>query len=122
MTYALDPPSLNAVTSAIGWLEGTLLGTIATTTAIIAIASVGLLMLTGRVDVRRATQVVFGCFIIFGASTIASGILGALNGGGSATPELAAAPPPPVATKPPVYPRANSTPYDPYAGAALPPR
>jgi type IV secretory pathway VirB2 component (pilin) len=121
MTYALDPPSLNAVTSAIGWLEGTLLGTIATTTGIIAIASVGLLMLTGRVDVRRAARVVFGCFIIFGASTIANGILGALHGTGTASPEIAAVPPPSALAQPPAYPKAN-TPYDPYAGAALPPR
>jgi type IV secretory pathway VirB2 component (pilin) len=113
----LDPAGSNAVTFAVGSLEGTLLGTIATIVAIIAIASVGFLMLTGRIDVRRAAQVVFGCFIIFGASAIASGIIGALNGAGAATPELAAAPPPPRS-----YPRASSTPYDPYAGAALPPR
>jgi type IV secretory pathway VirB2 component (pilin) len=119
----LDPGGSNAFTSAVGWLEGTLLGSGATIVAIIGIASVGLLMLTGRIDVRRTAQVVFGCFIIFGASTIASGIMGALNGSGAATPDIAAAPSsPPVLPQPPAYPRANSTPYDPYAGAALLPR
>jgi hypothetical protein len=107
--------------SAIGWLEGTLLGTVATVAAIIAIASVGILMITGRIDVRRAAQVVFGCFIVFGASTIASGIMGALSG--TASRDLAQAPPPaPPLPSPPATARTPSTPYDPYAGAALPQR
>jgi type IV secretory pathway VirB2 component (pilin) len=118
-------PSLDAppvIEAAVDWFHMTLLGTIATTTAILAIAFVGLLMLTGRIDVRRAAQVVVGCFIIFGASTIANGILAALNGRGAASPEIAAAPlPPPVLAQPSAYSKAN-TPYDPYAGAALPPR
>ena len=68
-----DSPGKNAIASAVGWFQGALLGSIATIVAIIAIASVGFLMLTGRIDIRRAARVVFGCFIIFGASTIASG-------------------------------------------------
>jgi type IV secretory pathway VirB2 component (pilin) len=119
---SLDPPQ-NAIDSAVRSLQMSLLGTIATIVAIITIASVGLLMLTGRMDIRRAAQVVFGCFIIFGASTIASGIMGALNGSSTAASEIATAPPPPpVPLQTPAYPKANSTPYDPYAGAALPPR
>jgi hypothetical protein len=101
-----------------------LLGTAATTVAIIAISSVGFLMLAGRIDVCRAAQVIFGCFIIFGASTIASGIIGAFNGAGTGTPQVAAVTPPPqpALTQLPAYPKSNSMPYDPYAGAALPPR
>ena len=117
----IDPGS-NALTAALAWLQGTLLGTVATTVAIIAVAAVGLLMLTGRIDVRRAAQVVLGCFIIFGASTIAGGIIGALRGG---EPEIARAAPPP---SPPALPpaaaaqQASQNPYDPYAGAAVPQR
>jgi type IV secretory pathway VirB2 component (pilin) len=44
-TSTLDPDGSNAITSAIGWLERTLPGFAATIVAIIAIASVGLLML-----------------------------------------------------------------------------
>jgi type IV secretory pathway VirB2 component (pilin) len=117
-----DPLGANAISAAVGWLEGTLVGAIATSVAIIAITSFGFLMITGRVDIRRAAQAVFGCFIIFGASTIAGGITGALNGSSVAMPQIAAAPPPPVLPQPPAYPKANTTPYDPYAGAALPPR
>ena len=122
MTETLNLPGADAVTTAVDWLQVTLVGTLATIIAIIAIASIGFLMLTGRIDLRRAVQVVFGCFIIFGASTIAQGIIGALSGSGGG-PELAQAPPPPPAvSRPPAYPQANASPYDPYAGAALPPR
>ena len=124
MTDSLDPSGANAFTAAVGWFEGALAGSIATTIAIIAIASIGFLMLTGRIDVRRAAQVVFGCFIIFGASTIAQGLIGAVSGSG-AGPNLAQTPPSPPAmaiSQPPAYPKASNSPYDPYAGAALPPR
>jgi type IV secretion system protein VirB2 len=80
MIAGMNATDTNAIGSAVGWLQGTLLGTIAKTVAIIAIAALGLLMLTGRVGVRCSAQVIFGCFIIFGASTIAGGILGAHNG------------------------------------------
>ena len=118
----IDPGS-NALTAALAWLQGTLLGTVATTVAIIAIAAVGFLMLTGRIDVRRAAQVVLGCFIIFGASTIAGGIIGALQGGGGEPATARSAPPPPPALPPAAaVPQASQSPYDPYAGAAVPQR
>ena len=67
-------------------------------------------MLTGRIVLRRAAQVVFGCFIIFGASTPAQGIIGAVSGSGGA-PEVAQVPPPPRAvSQPPPYPKANVSP------------
>jgi len=106
----------SAVGAALDWIERSLLGTVATSVAIIAVGSVGLLMLTGRIEVRRAAQVIFGCFVLFGASTIAAGILGMVTG---PNPEFrepqVSAPPAPVA---PVA----VTPPDTYAGAALPPR
>ena len=37
-------------------------------------AAVGFLMLTGRIEWRRGLTVVIGCFIIFGAVAIVSGI------------------------------------------------
>jgi type IV secretory pathway VirB2 component (pilin) len=116
-------PGSNALTSALGWLQGTLLGTVATTVAVITVAAVGLLMLSGRIDVRRAAQVVLGCFIIFGASTVAGGIIGALQGGGGEPATARAAPPPPPALPPPAaVQQAPQSPYDPYAGAAVPSR
>lgn len=40
----------------------------------VAVASIGFLMLTGRIEPRRAGRVVLDCFILFGASAIAAGI------------------------------------------------
>jgi type IV secretory pathway VirB2 component (pilin) len=112
----------DAIGTALGWLQGTLLGSIGTTVAVIAVASVGFLMLTGRIEVRRAVQVVFGCFILFGASSIAQGIISGLNSFGAQQvpvtdpePPLTYAPSPP-----PSYPHKPAQPFDPYAGAAVP--
>ncbi len=55
-------------------MQGTLLGNLATTAAVIAVAVVGFLMLTGRIEWRRGLTVVVGCFIIFGAAAIVAGI------------------------------------------------
>lgn len=122
MNADVPPPVQGALAAAVQWLESALLGSVATTVAVIAVSCVGLLMLSGRVDVRRGAQVIFGCFILFGASSIAGGIVRALGDAGSA-PEIAAPPPAqpayaPAAAKPP----GNAVPYDPYAGAALPSR
>jgi type IV secretion system protein VirB2 len=70
----LDPEGSSVLVNAAHWLEGTLLGTFATVVAVIAVASVGFMMLTGRIDWRRGAVVIFGCFILFGAASIVAGI------------------------------------------------
>lgn len=123
MDAGVDPNAPNAFGAAVQWLDATLLGTLASAIAVIAVACVGLLLLSGRVDVRRAGQVVLGCFILFGASSIAGGIIDAINGG-PARAEVEAAPLPPPPAYPAVPARASlpAAPYDPYAGAAMPTR
>ena len=69
-----DPAGSGAIIGAMRWLQSTLLGTVATVAAVIAVASVGLLMLTGRVNWRHGATVILGCFIIFGAASIVGGI------------------------------------------------
>jgi type IV secretion system protein VirB2 len=69
-----DPQGSGAIVSAVRWIEGTLLGTIATVVAVIAVACVGLLMLTGRINWRYGATVIIGCFILFGAASIVAGI------------------------------------------------
>ena len=69
-----DPAGSGAIVSAISWLQGTLLGTFATVAAIIAVATVGFLMLSGRLNWRFGVSVILGCFVIFGASSIVAGI------------------------------------------------
>lgn len=69
-----DPAGSGAIVGAVGWLQGTLLGTVATTIAVIAVAFVGLMMLTGRMNWRHGAAVIVGCFILFGAAGIVAGI------------------------------------------------
>jgi type IV secretion system protein VirB2 len=63
-------------------VQGTLLGNLATTAAVIAVAVVGYLMLTGRMEWRRGLMVVVGAFIIFGAVSIVAGIRSLAQGMG----------------------------------------
>jgi len=72
-SYA-DPQGSGVLVSAVNWLSGTLLGTIATVVAVIAVAAVGFMMLTGRINWRYGVTVILGCFILFGASSIVAGI------------------------------------------------
>jgi type IV secretion system protein VirB2 len=69
-----DPAGSGVLVSAVGWLQGTLLGTVATVAAVIAVAAVGFMMLTGRINWRYGVTVVLGCFILFGATSIVAGI------------------------------------------------
>jgi len=69
-----DPAGSSPITGALLWIQGTLLGNLATTAAVIAVAVVGLLMLTGRIDWKRGATVILGAFILFGAATIVAGI------------------------------------------------
>ncbi|HYD45845.1 MAG TPA: TrbC/VirB2 family protein [Phenylobacterium sp.] len=70
----MDPAGSNVIVGAMNWLQGTLLGTVATVAAVIAIAAVGFMMLTGRLNWRYGATVILGCFILFGAGAIVAGI------------------------------------------------
>lgn len=109
-----DAAGSSPLVAAVLWLQETVLGTVATSVAVTAVAWVGMLMLAGRLEVRRGLTVVAGCFVLFGATSIAAGIRSVAGGGEG--PELAAAPVPPPVLPPPPPPRNR----DPYAGAALP--
>jgi type IV secretion system protein VirB2 len=70
----LDPAGSGVLVSALGWLQGTLLGTVATVAAVIAVATIGFMMLTGRINWRYGVTVILGCFVLFGATSIVAGI------------------------------------------------
>jgi type IV secretion system protein VirB2 len=76
-----DPQGSGAIVAAVRWLQGTLLGTVATVVAVIAVASVGFLMLTGRINWRYGATVILGCFILFGAASIVAGIQSTASAG-----------------------------------------
>jgi type IV secretory pathway VirB2 component (pilin) len=109
----------SALVAAVSWLQDVLLGGVATSIAVIAVAAIGFGMLTGRVNIRHGATVVFGCFILFGASTIVDGLRYAAAGAGGyeSAPPMVVAPPP---SPPQSQPTAAPVPYDPYAGASVP--
>ncbi len=77
-----DPAGSGPIVAGLRWMQGTLLGTVATVVAVIAIASVGFLMLTGRINWRYGAVVILGCFILFGAASIVGGIQSTASIGG----------------------------------------
>jgi type IV secretion system protein VirB2 len=77
-----DPQGSGPILAAVEWLQGTLLGNVATAVAIIAVAFVGFMMLTGRMNWRYGVTVIVGCFVLFGAASIVSGIQSAAGAAG----------------------------------------
>ena len=70
----LEPPTTSPFAEAAEWVTGTLLGSVAVSLCVIAIAFVGLRMMTGHLAVRDGLRVVVACFVLLGASTIAAGL------------------------------------------------
>jgi type IV secretion system protein VirB2 len=94
------------------WIEAVLLGDLALGLCAIAVAAIGITMLTGRLPYREGIRVVIGCFILLSAPVIAAGIVeGAGRFAEAPTPVLM-----PAENPRPDLPPAN---YDPYAGASL---
>lgn len=114
-----NPGDASVFVASARWVQDVFLGPVSTSVAVLAIASVGLLMLSGRINLRRAGTAIVGCFILFGAATIAQGLRGAGNALAPATapPPVIPAPLPPRPLPP--LPAATGAPDDPYAGASL---
>lgn len=110
-------PHEGAIPTAVRWIESTLLGSAATSVAILAVATLGIGMLWGRLDLRAATRVVLGAFFVFGAPLIAYRMAASVRGGELAATDIVqqSAPLPPA----PPIPK-NAPAQDPYAGAAVP--
>lgn len=91
----------------------------ATAVAIICVAAIGFQLLSGRADLARGGRTVFGCFLIFGAPAIASGLLSMIGTNGTRgqieTPAH-------LDTMPAPIPAASPPQTDPYAGASIMPR
>ena len=64
----------NPLVDALVWMQSILLGPIATSLAVMAIAGVGFMMLTGRMNWRYGGTVIVGVFIIFGAPRLVNSI------------------------------------------------
>jgi type IV secretory pathway VirB2 component (pilin) len=75
-----DPPASSPLAAAAQWVTGTLLGGVAVSLCVLAIAFVGLRMMTGHLAVRDGLRVVLACFVLLGASAIAAGLRSAADG------------------------------------------
>jgi type IV secretory pathway VirB2 component (pilin) len=64
----------NPILDAVSWVRDILLGPVATTVAVIAVAMVGFMMLTGRMNWKHGAVVILGLFILFGAPRIVASI------------------------------------------------
>lgn len=106
-----ESPSQSSILAAIVWLRTLVSGPIAAAIGTIAVAAVGLSLLGGRLDMRRAGLAVIGLFLVFGSSQIAR----SLAENPSTTVETFPSPQPatPFLAGPP------SNDYDPYAGATM---
>jgi type IV secretory pathway VirB2 component (pilin) len=113
-TSLLEPDGGHALADAAAWVSGTLTGSVATVVATLAVAFIGFMMLQGRLALRRGLVVVIGCFLIFGARTIVTGLRN-LGPAAGDRQQLAVTPIPPAPKAPP-----QPLVYDPYAGASVP--
>ncbi len=81
LAQGADPRGSGPIVAALSWIQGTLLGNVATAVAVMAVAAVGFMMLTGRMNWRFGATVIIGCFILFGAGAIVTGIQSAAAAG-----------------------------------------
>lgn len=119
-TSLADPPGSSVIFAATDWVQGTLLGTLATVIAVIAVAAIGLLMLSGRVGGRRGVTVLLGCFVLFGAPVVALGFRGTVGGVEVDYADRAVPMPEFPLVAPRALPQQKIDSFDPYAGAAVP--
>jgi type IV secretory pathway VirB2 component (pilin) len=121
MTPETSLPPANAVALAMRWIESIVTGSLAMSVAVICVGAFGLMLMSGHVPRRRGAQLIIGCFIIFGASAIANGLSAMMFSRSEAPMAVLAAPSLSVRSVPP---RTSPPlpPFDPYAGAAVPPR
>lgn len=102
--------------SSTSWLTDTLFGDVAVTLGTLAVAFVGLTMLTGRLPIRHGAMVILGTFVLLGAPAIAASLIDlARQSGGPAEPPYIA----PEDTD--LAPREElpAATYNPYAGASM---
>lgn len=111
-----DPPPVSAISTAADWVSNLLFGPLATAIAVIAIASIGIALMTGRIDLRRGLSILIGCFLLFGARGLADGLRSTATDNEKSV--VSTAPPPPTFPNPTPS-SSNTNAFDPYAGAAV---
>ena len=116
MTLSLfEPASKSSVFVSNGQMIGTILPELVIPIGTLAVALLGITMLSGRLRVLRSFRVALGCFVLFGAPAIASTFFSLLQVRES-QPVTLSANSSPLATPREALPPASQ---DPYAGASL---
>ena len=110
-----DAPEQSVFGASLDWVTSLLSGNVAVILCVLAVAFIGLTMLGGQFPIRRAAQVILGCFILLGAPIIATGFSGTwIRDRGNSLPVTNSEPQV-------VYEREELPPatYNPYARAAV---
>ncbi|WP_228244136.1 TrbC/VirB2 family protein [Porphyrobacter sp. GA68] len=108
------PAAAAPLQEAASWLAALLTGSLASGLCVLAVAVVGLLLLTGRLAVREGMRVVLGCFVLLGAPVIAGAFVTA-GVGVAERPSMAELP----RTLPESRQELPPSAFDPYAGASV---
>lgn len=116
-----DAPPEPVVATGSDWVTGLLGGSIAVSLCVIAMAVLGMLMLTGRLHLRRGLQVVLGCFLLLGTPLLVDALTTRTDRVRDLEPAAIVLASPAPQTLRPVDNR-SSNPFDPYSGATLPRR
>ena len=122
MPYSLaEPPSTSVLGAGAQWIEQLLTGSLVFAIATVAIALIGLAMLGGHASLKRGARVLLGCFLLFGAHSIAVGLRGVATSEDPSDRRYANVQ---RVVIPPNLPTQNPAPnaFDPYAGAGVPTR
>lgn len=114
---SIQPPD-TAIPAAVDWAVGTLLGSVTTGVAVIAVAFLDFGLMFGHLDWRTGVRVVLGMFIVFGAPMIAAELAGLGRGFVTAQSDTSTAQ---MLPSQPAIPK-NAPVADPYAGAGMPQR
>jgi len=107
----------NSLAASVQWLAAVMTGSVAMAIAVIAVAAMGLAMMSGRINLRGSAATILGCFVVFGAPSLAHAFLALA----ATVPE--GPPPAERSPEPATYPLQQSgvsKSDDPYAGAAMP--
>lgn len=116
-TSLTDPPVDSPIADGVAWVQAAVLGSTATAIAVIAVSVVGLLKLSGRLELKRGITVIIGCFILFGAGGVAMALTGIARADNAPVPQATPSPDPLSNQSRSALPPAE---YDPYAGASVP--
>ncbi|WP_363317653.1 TrbC/VirB2 family protein [uncultured Erythrobacter sp.] len=107
-----EPSNQSALIESAGWFESILLGQLAIGLCAIAVALLGLWMLSGRLNLGQGLRTLLGVFVLLGAPAIAASFVAS-----SDQPRIATTPTLPRDQTPArALPPASN---DPYAGASL---